>query len=105
MFGVRRLAAALRKLKYFMSKYPSAERMTPVNASSAVKCIHCNNAMAVGGWDKLNGFLIECPSCHGYHGRAWNARVVGFMSLFLNAISFFFTMRPGRCASVFARGR
>ena len=52
--------------------------------------------MAVGRWEKLNGFLVECPSCHSYHGRAWNTRVVGFMSVFLNAISFFFTMRPGR---------
>ena len=79
-----------------MSKYPSAERMTPVNASSAVTCIHCGNPMAVGRWDKLNGFLVECPSCRGYHGRAWSPRALGFMSLLLNAISFFFTMRPGR---------
>ena len=50
--------------------------------------------MAVGRWEKLNGFLVECPSCHD--GRAWTTRVFGFMSLLLPAISFFFTMRPGR---------
>jgi hypothetical protein len=79
-----------------MPRYPQAERVTPVNALSAVECIHCRNAIAVGKWDKTNGFLVECPYCHGYHGRAWNPRVIGFASLFLNAFSFFFTMRPSR---------
>ena len=83
-------------LKSLMPKYPAAERMTPVNASSAVKCIHCNNAIAVGRWDKMNGFLVECPSCRGYHGGTGSPRALGFMSLFLNAISFFCTMRPSR---------
>ena len=79
-----------------MAKYPQAERMTPVNASAAVQCSHCGAAIAVSRWDRLNGFLVECPRCHGYHGRSWNPRVIGFASLFLNALSFFFTMRPGR---------
>ncbi len=79
-----------------MSKYPIAERTTPVNASSAVECIHCRNPIVVSRWDKLNGFLVECPACHGDHGKRWSARTVGAVSLILNAISFFFTMRPSR---------
>ena len=79
-----------------MSKYPLAGRMTPVNASAAAECIHCRNAIVVSRWDKLNGFLVECPSCRGYHGRRWSARAVGAASLVLNGISFFFTMRPSR---------
>jgi len=70
--------------------------MTPVNAPSAVKCCHCGAGIVVGKWDRMNGFLVECPSCHGYHGRRWSARAVGAVSLFLNGFSFFFTMRPGR---------
>ena len=77
-----------------MPKYPLAERVTPVNAASAVECVHCKSAIVVGRWDKLNGFLVECPSCHGYHGRRWSARAVGAASFVLNGISFFFTMRP-----------
>ena len=76
--------------------YPHAERATPVNASLAIECVHCHNAIVVSRWDRMNGFLVECPHCHGYHGRAWNPRVIGFASIFLNALSFFFTMRPGR---------
>ena len=79
-----------------MPKYPPAERMTPVNASAAIECIHCKSPIVVSKWDKMNGFLVECPSCHGYHGRRWSARTVGFASVFLNGFSLFFTMRPSR---------
>ena len=78
-----------------MSKYPLAERTTPVNAQAAVECVHCHNPIVLGRWEKMNGFLVECPYCHGYHGRRWKARIIGFASVFLNALSFFFTMRPG----------
>ena len=79
-----------------MPKYPLAERMTPVNAQAAVACVHCHNPIVLGRWERMNGFLVECPYCHGYHGRPWNPKVIGFASVFLNALSFFFTMRPGR---------
>ena len=74
--------------------HPLAEKATPLNSGSAVHCVHCGEPIVVRGWDKLNGFLLECPYCHGYHGKRWSIRAVAFMSLFLNGLSFFFTMRP-----------
>jgi hypothetical protein len=82
--------------------YPIAERVTPTNAKSAVACVHCKSPIAVSTWDKYNGFLVECPSCHGFHGRRWNIRGLVFASFLLNALSFFFTMRPGKALAVIA---
>ena len=76
--------------------YPIADRVTPTNARSAVACIHCKAPIAVSARDKLNGFLVECPNCHGLHGRRWNIRGLVFASFILNALSFFFTMRPAK---------
>ena len=81
-----------------MSKYPVAERSHSGNASSAVACVHCGTPIAFRRWDRLNGFLVECPNCHGYNGKRWNPRTVAIASLFFNALSFFFTMRPARAA-------
>jgi len=78
--------------------YPIADRATAVNAAGAVACCHCGAAIVSSRWDKLNGFLVQCPSCHGFHGRRWSIRGLIFASFLLNALSFFFTMRPARAA-------
>ncbi|HET7436034.1 MAG TPA: hypothetical protein VFN10_15095 [Thermoanaerobaculia bacterium] len=79
-----------------MSRYPLAERASVANAASAVSCVHCHKAITVSTWDRFNGFLVECPHCHGFHGRRWQIRAVAFASFLLNAASFLFTMRPGK---------
>jgi hypothetical protein len=53
-----------------------------------------------GAWDRINGFLVECPSCHRNHGKRWSIRAIALASFLLNAVSFYFTMRPLR-ATVF----
>lgn len=78
------------------SGYPRAEHVSPINAESAVACKHCGKPLAIPAWDRFQGFLTECPHCHGLHGRAWNIRVLALASFLLNAVSFFFTMRPSR---------
>lgn len=50
----------------------------------------------MGWWDRLNGFLVECPHCHGFHGRPWNIRGLALVSFLINALSFFFTARPAK---------
>ena len=82
--------------------YPVAERVTPTNARAAVECVHCKAPIAVSTWDKFNGFLVECPSCHGFHGRRWNIRGLALASFLLNALSFLFTMRPGKALAAIA---
>jgi hypothetical protein len=67
-----------------------------------VRCAHCGNAIAVSRWDRLNGFLVECPECHGFYGRRWNIRGLALASFLLNALSFFFTMRPGKAIAAIA---
>lgn len=79
-----------------MSKYPMAERPSQTNVARTVHCVHCNGPLAVGTWDKWNGFLVECPNCHAFHGKRWSVRPIAFASLFLNGLAFFFTMRPLR---------
>lgn len=83
-------------------RYPLAERLSPTNASGGVRCAHCGNAIAVSRWDRLNGFLVECPECHGFYGRRWNIRGLALASFLLNALSFFFTMRPGKAIAAIA---
>jgi hypothetical protein len=79
-----------------MESYPLAERATPVNESEARLCVHCGERLVTGTWDRFNGFLVECPHCHRNHGKRWNARALALGSFALNALSFFFTMRPWR---------
>jgi hypothetical protein len=81
-----------------VADYPVAGHPDPVNAQSVVACVHCKAPIAVSRWDRLNGFLVECPFCHGYHGRSWSMRSLGLISFLLNALSFAFTMRPARAA-------
>lgn len=75
-------------------RYPMAERVSPVIASGAIACVHCGNPIVMSGWDNFNGFLVECPHCHGFHGRRWSIRAVTAASFVLNVLSFLFTMRP-----------
>jgi hypothetical protein len=77
-----------------------AERVSPVIASGAIACVHCGNPIVMSGWDNFNGFLVECPHCHGFHGRRWSIRAVTAVGFVLNALSFLFTMRPGRALLV-----
>ena len=80
--------------------YPVAERITPLNAASSVACSHCGSPIAVPTWDRWNGFLLRCPHCRGFHGRAWNIRGLALASFLLNAVSFLFTMRPSKAIPV-----
>lgn len=75
-------------------KYPLAEKVSPVMTSGATACVHCGNPIVMSAWDNFNGFLVECPHCHGFHGRRWNVRAVVGVGFVLNALSFLFTMRP-----------
>lgn len=86
----------MQGVQVMSSRYPVAERPSPLNAASAVTCIHCGKPLVVSRWDRINGFLVLCPHCRGFHGRRWNVRALAFASLMLNALSFFFTMRPWR---------
>lgn len=60
----------------------------------AVPCVHCARPMGVSTWDYLNGFLVVCPHCHGYHGKPWGIERTVVAGLFFNCLSFLFTMRP-----------
>ena len=62
--------------------------------SALQQCSRCGKPFPVSGWDRLNGFLVRCPSCGVWNGRSWNVRAIGLASVFLNGLSFFFTMRP-----------
>lgn len=60
----------------------------------AVECVHCARPLGVTRWDYWNGFLVVCPHCRGYHGKPWSIEKPLVAGLFLNALSFFLTMRP-----------
>ena len=79
------------------SNYPQGYLPYQAKQGTAIKsCLHCGNKLGVKKWDNWNGFLVECPHCHGLHGNRqniWNIRNVLFASFMFNAISFLFTMR------------
>jgi hypothetical protein len=58
------------------------------------KCRLCGQGIAIPRWDAWNGFILQCPHCHGLHGKRWTSKSIVLASLFFNALSFFFTMRP-----------
>ena len=57
--------------------------------------------MRLSRWEDWNGFLLRCPHCGGIHGRPWSPYGTLLASLFLNAFSFFFTMRWRRALPLF----
>ena len=59
-------------------------------------CISCGEPVPTLGWEADRGFLVPCPSCVHWHGRHWHPRLVLFGSFFLNALSYFLTLRPER---------
>jgi hypothetical protein len=68
-------------------------------------CLHCGHTVHLSKWDDWNGFLVECQHCGGLYGKRWNIRRVMMASFMFNALSFLFTMRPGRgvpCLLAFA---
>lgn len=60
----------------------------------AVECVHCGRPLGVSTWDYLNGFLVVCPHCRGYHGKPWGLERTLLAGFFFNVASFFLTMRP-----------
>ena len=87
-----------------MKHYPKANLPATVEPGEIVKpCLHCGKDLSLKRWDSWNGFLVECPYCHGLHGKRWNIKRVLLASFMFNAISFLFTMRPRNALlSVFA---
>jgi hypothetical protein len=76
------------------SNYPQGYFPYQAKQGAVIKsCLHCGNKLGVKRWDNWNGFLVECPHCHGLHGKRWNIRNVLLASFVFNAISFLFTMR------------
>ena len=78
-----------------MSNYPKATSPDQVKQGEIIKrCLHCSMDVSLKKWDSWNGFLVECPHCHGLHGKRWNIKRVLLASFLFNALSFLFTMRP-----------
>jgi hypothetical protein len=73
--------------------YPKAHLPQLAQSGEAVKpCYHCGQPLALQKWDSWNGFLVECPHCHGLHGKSWNIKRVLLASFVFSAFSFLFTM-------------
>ena len=71
----------------------------PIPAGSrlrAVKCVHCERPLGLSSWDYYAGFLVLCPHCNGFHGKPWGLERTLLVAVFLNALSFFFVLRPRR---------
>ncbi|MEM9555493.1 MAG: hypothetical protein AAGC60_14650 [Acidobacteriota bacterium] len=74
--------------------YPAAGRPIEGATAKAVPCVACGADLAIGRWDRWNGFLVECWSCHKLHGKARSLKNVALAGLFFNILSFWFLMRP-----------
>ena len=72
--------------------YPVA----PGSPLRATDCVHCQSEIGVSTWEHLNGFLVQCPHCLGFHGKPWHLSRPLLAGFFFNFLSFFFTMRPAR---------
>jgi hypothetical protein len=78
------------------NSYPTAELYSEATKTKGIRrlCYHCGVALKINRWEDWNGFLFKCPHCGQLHGKSWNAYRTVLASLFLNAFSFFLTMRP-----------
>ena len=85
------------------SKYPIAKpyEATPVRGSNIRNCYHCGRPLLISKWDDWNGFLFTCPHCGNIHGKSWNPFAVVFSSIFLNAFTFFATLRWRKALPLF----
>ena len=78
----------------FKTNYPQGLFPIHVKRGEVIKpCLHCGNKFGLKRWDSWNGFLVECPYCHGLHGKRWSIKNILWASFFFNAVSFLFTMR------------
>ncbi len=64
-------------------------------------CVHCRNAMVIPRWYDLNGFLVECPRCHRFHGKRWTAGRIVLAAFCFGPISLFFLLRPDAAMRMF----
>jgi hypothetical protein len=75
--------------------YPKAVLPIDMKRGHVLKrCFHCGKDLGLKKWDNWNGFLVECPHCHGLHGKRWGIRRTVLASFLFNALSFPFLMRP-----------
>jgi hypothetical protein len=83
--------------------YPTAELYSEDTKMKGIRrlCYHCSVALNISRWDDWNGFLLKCPHCGQLHGKSWNAYRTVLASVFLNALSFFLTMRRKRALLLF----
>jgi hypothetical protein len=80
-----------------------APRVTAAaSGDHARPCLHCGSTVHLSRWDDWNGFLVECQHCGGMHGKYWRIKHVMLASLFFNAVSFLFTMRPAAALPLLA---
>lgn len=85
-------------------QYPRAQRPDMSSAGQITLCLHCKKGIRLSKWDNWNGFLVRCPFCERLHGKHMRPKIVLWASLFINALSFFFVVRPkkaGILAAVF----
>lgn len=73
-----------------VGRYPIPE----ASGLRAVSCRHCSRPIGLSLWEYANGFLVLCPHCRGYHGKEWGFQRTLLAGLILNAVSFFFVLRP-----------
>jgi hypothetical protein len=78
----------------FQSNIPSAKKPIEGRKGTVRACIHCGKDLVVRKWDDWNGFLVVCPHCKKIDGKHWNKKAILYGSFFVNAASYFFTMRP-----------
>lgn len=71
-----------------------ARRVAAESGGHARPCQYCRRSVPLSKWDDWNGFLVECPHCGRMLGKFWKIGNVLIASLFFNAFSFLFTMRP-----------
>lgn len=80
-------------------RYPVGAFPVPTGSRLVVvTCAHCGGELGLTRWEHWNGFLVTCPHCGETVGKTWNLGSIVSASLLLNALSFFFTMRPRAAA-------
>jgi hypothetical protein len=73
--------------------YPVALPGTDPGPGIVRNCFRCGTVLKISRWDDWNGFLYRCPHCNGIYGKPWRPFAILLLSLVLNALSFFLTLR------------